>query len=105
VDGYITSWQEESDHDLHVTLVDVDEQRTELIVEIPDGQCQGACRSGYTRAFAAARRRFYERINTATVDTIRMRVMGVGFFDRSHGQLGAAPNLIELHPVLALEFP
>jgi len=28
---------------------------------------------------------------------------GVGFFDRRHGQTGAAPNSIELHPVLQIE--
>jgi hypothetical protein len=34
---------------------------------------------------------------------IVLRVTGVGFFDYDHGQTGAAPNLIELHPVLRLE--
>ena len=29
---------------------------------------------------------------------------GVGFFDRDHGQTGAAPNNIELHPVLSIRF-
>jgi hypothetical protein len=32
-------------------------------------------------------------------------VTGVGFFDRSHGQTGMAKNVIELHPILAIEFP
>jgi hypothetical protein len=32
------------------------------------------------------------------------RITGVGFFDRAHGQTGAAPNLIELHPVLKVEW-
>jgi hypothetical protein len=30
-------------------------------------------------------------------------VTGVGFFDFLHGQTGAAPNGIELHPVLKIE--
>jgi len=29
-----------------------------------------------------------------------MTVTGVGFFDSPHNQTGAAPNEIELHPVL-----
>ena len=33
-----------------------------------------------------------------------VRVTGVGFFDFAHGQRGAAPNEIELHPVLEIEF-
>jgi hypothetical protein len=32
------------------------------------------------------------------------RITGVGFFDRAHGQTGAAPNVIELHPVLKVEW-
>ena len=35
---------------------------------------------------------------------IRVEVTGIGFFDRNHGQVGAAPNFVELHPVLALRF-
>jgi hypothetical protein len=33
-----------------------------------------------------------------------VRLTGVGFFDRAHGQTGAAPNVIELHPVLKVEW-
>jgi hypothetical protein len=29
------------------------------------------------------------------------RLVGVGFFDKNHGQKEPAPNLIELHPVLS----
>jgi hypothetical protein len=32
------------------------------------------------------------------------RITGVGFFDRAHGATGAAPNVIELHPVLKVEW-
>lgn len=35
---------------------------------------------------------------------IPVRVTGVGFFDRPHGQTGRATNGIELHPVLNIEF-
>ena len=34
-----------------------------------------------------------------------VRITGVGFFDYLHGQRGVAPNGIELHPVLDVEFP
>ncbi|HEY3621477.1 MAG TPA: hypothetical protein VGL12_03605 [Roseiarcus sp.] len=33
-----------------------------------------------------------------------VRITGVGFFDREHGATGAAPNVIELHPVLKVEW-
>jgi hypothetical protein len=32
------------------------------------------------------------------------RITGVGFFDRAHGATGAAPNVIELHPTLKIEW-
>jgi hypothetical protein len=32
------------------------------------------------------------------------RITGVGFFDRAHGATGAAPNVIELHPILKIEW-
>jgi len=31
-------------------------------------------------------------------------VRGPGFFDFAHGQDGVAPNAIELHPVISIEF-
>jgi hypothetical protein len=33
-----------------------------------------------------------------------VRITGVGFFDREHGATGAAPNVIELHGVLKVEW-
>jgi hypothetical protein len=42
---------------------------------------------------------FQTRVNPTSV-----RLTGVGFFDRAHGQTGSAPNVIELHPVLKVEF-
>ena len=33
-----------------------------------------------------------------------MRLTGVGFFDRDHSQIGRAANVIELHPLLDIEF-
>ncbi len=34
----------------------------------------------------------------------QVRITGVGFFDRAHGATGAAPNVIELHPALKIEW-
>lgn len=38
------------------------------------------------------------------VPPTQARVTGVGFFDRMHGQTGVAPNVIELHPILKIEW-
>jgi hypothetical protein len=36
------------------------------------------------------------------VKPTKARITGVGFFDRAHGATGAAPNVIEIHPVLKI---
>jgi hypothetical protein len=38
------------------------------------------------------------------IDSTPVRITGVGFFDRAHRATGAAPNVIELHPVLKVEW-
>jgi hypothetical protein len=39
-----------------------------------------------------------------SVPSTPARVTGIGFFDRMHGQTGAAPNVIELHTILKIEW-
>src|SRR5882672_633578 len=48
---------------------------------------------------AATQPLFATRLNP-----IPVKITGVGFFDRAHGATGAAPNVIELHPVLKVDF-
>jgi hypothetical protein len=57
--------------------------------------------------FAQARQVLQEKLRhpNPTGAPILIRVNGVGFFDRPHGQAGAAPNNLELHPVLEIQFP
>jgi hypothetical protein len=38
------------------------------------------------------------------VKPTKARITGVGFFDRAHGATGAAPNVIEIHSVLKIEW-
>jgi hypothetical protein len=35
---------------------------------------------------------------------IPVEVVGVGYFDPAHGQVGRAPNNIEIHPILSISF-
>ena len=72
-----------------------------MIAEIPSPDCAGACASGRTEEFRKAR-----AVLTALPEEVArviVVVTGVGFFDFLHGQTGAAPNGIELHPVLKVE--
>jgi hypothetical protein len=66
-----------------------------MITEVVDPACQGAISSAELADF--------KRVREAA-DGIRagdkVEITGVGFFDFEHGASGAAPNDIELHPVL-----
>ena len=37
-----------------------------------------------------------------TDEAVIIEVVGIGFFDRLHGQRGMAPSGIEIHPVLRM---
>lgn len=95
----------QDDGDIHIVLAGVEDTSSRMIVEIPDVRCAGVCDSRFAEAFARARETTERRLRTYTTDTLRIVVVGVGFFDRKHNQYGAAPNSFELHPVLAVRFP
>lgn len=85
----------QSDGDVHLVLGDPADSTRFLVAEIPDSAC--AVGSRYASDFAEARRVF----NTLPRG-IEVEVEGVAYWDDDHGQLGAAPNDIELHPVLKI---
>jgi|KBSSwiStaDraftv2_1062776.scaffolds.fasta_scaffold18177_7 hypothetical protein len=101
---FVEVWPQ-TDRDLHVMISGLADTTSRMIVEIPSPDCLGVCGSGLAALASKARQKLERRLATWTTDTLRIRVLGVGFFDRNHGQIGAAPNYIELHPVLAVDFP
>ena len=77
-----------------------------MIAEIPDPACGGSCASGFSSVYATARQTLFDRVNaTGGQRAPVIWVTGVGFFDYPHRQRGLAPNAIELHPVLRIEWP
>lgn len=110
VKGRIVGWKLEDDRDLHLVLASETSLTRTMIVEIPDGTCRFACSSPAEHDFSAARQaviaalgqpsKHYRKLHPARQAT----VVGVGFFDFLHGQTGVAPNGIELHPVLSIDF-
>lgn len=106
VEAYLAGWDPEADGDIHLILADPNDQTVTLIAEIPDPSCSGACSSGFAQAYAEARSVLETGLARPNPEDhpLRVEVTGVGFFDRNHGQTGAAPNFVELHPVLALRF-
>jgi hypothetical protein len=99
----------ESDSDYHLVL-EGDSGDT-LVVEIPAANC--AEDSPVQQQIADARQEFEalmgkrlpngERRFKRLKKPLTVRVTGVAFFDKIHGQRGGAPNGIELHPVLRIE--
>jgi hypothetical protein len=47
---------------------------------------------------------FTQPLFSTQISPTQARITGVGFFDRAHGATGAAPNVIELHPILKIEW-
>ena len=96
----LITYKLEEDGDFHIVIADVEDPSKTMIAEIPSPDCAGACASGHAEEFRKARAVIMglsDQVPSVVV------VTGVGFFDFLHGQTGAAPNGIELHPVLKIE--
>jgi hypothetical protein len=92
------------DSDYHLVLQD--EQGNTLVAEIPSPNCVGAG-SPFAAQISSTRAKFDAQFSvTSSFQTANtpVRITGVGFFDFFHNQHGAAPNVVELHPVLDIDF-
>jgi hypothetical protein len=100
----LTVYKLESDSDYHLVLQDTSGKT--MIVEIPDPACVGSS-SPLLSDIQRARSEF-DAVFTATTSfktaNVPVTVIGVGFFDFLHGQTGVAPNGIELHAILDVQF-
>jgi hypothetical protein len=96
----LVSYKLEQDGDFHIVIADVEDPGKTMIAEIPSPDCAGACASAHVEEFRRARAVIIEFSNEGPRFVV---VTGVGFFDLAHDQTGAAPNGIELHPVLKIE--
>jgi len=102
--GTLLRYKEESDSDYH--LVIGDGQHT-MIAEIPASYCVGATSplaAGIKRARAQFTQRYHPSPDHFLYTHAKVQITGVGFFDFLHGQSGVAPNGIELHPVIDIQF-
>jgi len=106
VDGFLVGYTLAADSDYHAVIRNAAGET--LIIEFPNPGClQG---SKVIQQAMRARTRFVQLIGTLPTGhfvflpkAIRVRVTGVVFFDRVHGQEGVAPNGFELHPVIGIE--
>lgn len=100
----LVKFKRETDEDYHLVLQDA--AGNTMIGEIPAPNCVAAnspFRAGVLNARAQFDARYTPGSSFRTVN-IPVKVTGVGFFDFPHGQTGAAPNQIELHPILDIVF-
>jgi hypothetical protein len=95
---------EVTDSDYH--LVVMDDAGNTMIAEIPSPFCVDGS-SPFLTQISNARSQFDAQLQTTPsfqTANVPVQVTGVGFFDRFHNQHGVAPNVIELHPVLDIQF-
>ena len=104
VSATLTKYKLEADSDYH--LVMSDGAGHTMISEIPDPTCVGTSsplRTSIQKSRTAFNARYTPTGSFHTVN-VPITVTGVGFFDFQHGQTGVAPNGIELHAVLDVQF-
>jgi hypothetical protein len=105
VKATLVAVKEESDGDYHLRL---HEYGHNMIAEIPRPACVPSW-SRWKDQIRAARSWVNSRFSVSSYSwdyiyrTIKVR--GLGFFDEEHGVTGAAPNQIELHPVIMIRYP
>ena len=103
--GFVDNVLKEADGDYHLVLASPRDTTITIIAEVPDPACAGACASGFAQIYAQVRQKLIDYLNSAQSEARPLvRITGVGFFDYLHGQRGVAPNGIELHPVLDVDF-
>jgi hypothetical protein len=102
VKTYVTQYKLEADSDIHLILKDSAGRK--MIAEIPKPTCVGTT-SRWRSGITSARTTWTTHYKTTTSWHYIHRsvtIRGLAFFDVPHGQTGAAPNYIELHPVIYL---
>ncbi|MCW2948703.1 MAG: hypothetical protein JWR24_5420 [Actinoallomurus sp.] len=100
----LTQYKLEADSDYHLVLSNGPGHT--MIGEIPDPTCVGSG-SPLLSSIQKARGAFdakYTATGSFKTANVPVTVTGVGFFDFNHGQTGIAPNAIELHALLDIQF-
>jgi len=96
----------ESDGDYHIVIADRADPSKVMIVEIPAPRENPKLAAEFGQARTAVDEHLGKpERNIRWVQPRKVRVVGVGFFDRlTNDQESPAPNGIELHPVLKITF-
>lgn len=105
--GRVIVIKQEADRDYHIGLEDPTSHAT-MVVEVVDTRCPGArdAAPDQKSAMRAGHDSLFDALGDAGLDALNgqeVRVRGVGFFDKGHGQTGLSESCIELHPVISFE--
>ncbi len=111
----LKEYTREADHDFHVVIADWKNSGMTMVAEVVDPACPGARDSARLNALRAVRQKFIGLYGEPRRGSFRpvpgqpfVILVGVGFFDQcgaQHKPRGAAPQCIELHPVLDVQTP
>lgn len=99
--------KEAGDQDIHV-IVEDDETEETMVVEIPSHKCSAIRATSREKIFFDLNKWFVDNIGYPTNNFVYLKkhvpitLIGVGFFDYVHGQVGMASNGREIHPVLKI---
>ncbi|HWZ44028.1 MAG TPA: hypothetical protein VNW97_11150 [Candidatus Saccharimonadales bacterium] len=133
VKARLIQWKLESDQDFHVVLTDDTLKFTpghgrptghSVIGEVPSTDCLSGSHDEFGTTspllegtgsdpigFKISRQQMTDEFPDADLSGgwndgggAHVEVVGVVFFDRAHGQVGRAPNNLEIHPILSIQF-
>jgi hypothetical protein len=92
----------EEDGDIHIVIRDTRTKQT-MVAEIPNPNCTNVKSSKF---FSLIKKTFNDYTTLSKTNTKfggRYEITGVPFFDKKHNGVGAAPTMIEIHPVLKIK--
>jgi hypothetical protein len=109
IDCFIIGYKREgNDKDIHIIIEDIKTDET-MVAEIPSHLCPEVQKTSRYELFRSLNIWFEENIGIPTSrfvyfeNHIPVTIVGVGFFDFNHGQIGMARNGREIHPVLSIK--
>ena len=111
IQGTLIEYKLESDSDYHVVIQDG--AGNTMVTEIPYPGNTPSCVTGASPLFAGITSARCEMDSSSLPQAttsfqfanVPVRIVGVGMFDFPHGQTGASPNQMEIHPILDIAFP
>jgi hypothetical protein len=101
----VTAMRVESDSDWHLVITDA--SGNTMIAESACPSCNSVIASPYISQFTAVRNWIAKNIGNVYNTSLNIKnveITGQAFIDPPHGQSGAAPNNLELHSILNIQF-